>query len=83
MTDQINETRNCQKCIHLGVCKIAEACDGCVYGCKHFKEEKHGRWIPTSGSRMWNCSECKTIGSPRWKVCPMCEAIMDGGKEDG
>ena len=29
----------CKKCIHSCVCKIAEACDGYVSGCKHFKEE--------------------------------------------
>ncbi len=26
----------CGECFHAGVCKIAEACDGEVYGCKHF-----------------------------------------------
>ena len=27
---------DCKKCIHSCVCKIAEACDGYVNGCKHF-----------------------------------------------
>ena len=76
----MDEAKTCSKCIHLGVCKIAEACDGYVYGCKHFKEERHGQWIPdlVLGERAWVCSGCKTVGSPRWKVCPMCGADMRG-----
>jgi hypothetical protein len=35
----------CTKCIHKEVCKTAESCDGFVSGCKHFKEQKKGRWI--------------------------------------
>lgn len=40
---------------------------------------KHGRWLPQIllGARAWGCSECKTIGSPAWKRCPVCEAKMD------
>lgn len=40
---------------------------------------KHGRWMPQIllGERVWDCSECKTIGSPVWKRCPVCEAKMD------
>lgn len=40
---------------------------------------KHGRWLPQIllGTRVWDCSECKTIGSPVWKRCPVCEAKMD------
>lgn len=40
---------------------------------------KHGRWLPQIllGTRVWDCSECKTIGSPQWKRCPVCEAKMD------
>ena len=40
---------------------------------------KHGRWLPQilNGTRIWDCSECKTIGSPQWKRCPVCEAKMD------
>ena len=39
---------------------------------------KHGRWLPQIllGTRVWDCSECKTIGSPAWKRCPVCEAKM-------
>ena len=40
---------------------------------------RHGRWLPqiVLGTRVWDCSECKTIGSPTWKRCPVCEAKMD------
>ena len=40
---------------------------------------KRGRWLPQilNGTRIWDCSECKTIGSPTWKRCPVCEAKMD------
>ena len=46
---------------------------------------KHGRWIEQtiSGEQTWCCSECKTLGSPHWKRCPVCEAKMSGGKENG
>ena len=39
---------------------------------------KRGRWLPQilNGTRIWDCSECKTIGSPEWKRCPVCEAKM-------
>ena len=40
---------------------------------------KRGRWLPQilNGTRIWDCSECKTIGSPEWKHCPVCVAKMD------
>lgn len=42
---------------------------------------KHGRWLqPKSGECF--CSECKTLGSPQWKRCPVCEAKMSGGDND-
>lgn len=46
---------------------------------------KHGWWIShNKGQNNWvECSECNTVGSPFWKRCPMCEAKMDGGAEDG
>jgi hypothetical protein len=37
----------------------------------------HGRWINHLGGWV-NCSECKTVGSPQWKGCPVCLARMDG-----
>ena len=44
---------------------------------------KHGRWIEQtiSGEQTWCCSACKTLGSPHWKRCPVCEAKMCGGKD--
>ena len=48
------------------------------------EEVKHGFWMRRVllGERVWNCSQCKTLGSPQWKRCPVCEAKMIGGKED-
>ena len=46
---------------------------------KKSETEKHGRWLPQVmlGQRVWDCSECATLGSPHWKRCPVCEAKMD------
>ena len=40
---------------------------------------KRGRWVHKIllGEQTWFCSECKTIGSPAWKRCPVCETKMD------
>lgn len=50
-----------------------------------YKEVVHGRWIiHRKGQNNWcECSECNTVGSPFWKRCPVCEAKMNGGNEDG
>lgn len=47
-------------------------------------EMKHGEWLPqiVLGQRAWDCSECKILGSPQWKWCPVCGAKMDGGKTE-
>ena len=39
---------------------------------------RRGRWVHKIllGEQTWFCSECKTIGSPAWKRCPVCEAKM-------
>ena len=60
--------------------------DGYVlpYAASNFAEEHtidavpvvHGRWIPDGNTVC--CSECKTLGSPQWKGCPVCLARMDG-----
>ena len=44
---------------------------------------RHGRWLPqvVLGQKAWDCSECKTLGSPHWKWCPVCGAMMDGGSD--
>lgn len=46
---------------------------------------RHGRWLPqvVLGQKAWDCSECKTLGSPQWRWCPVCGAKMDGGAIDG
>ena len=40
---------------------------------------RHGRWLQqvVLGQKAWDCSECKTLGSPHWKWCPVCGARMD------
>lgn len=40
---------------------------------------RHGRWLPqvVLGQKAWDCSECKTLGSPNWKWCPVCGCKMD------
>ena len=40
---------------------------------------RHGRWLPqvVLGQKAWDCSECKTLGSPQWKWCPVCGCKMD------
>ena len=40
---------------------------------------RHGRWLPqvVLGQKAWDCSECKTLGSPHWKWCPVCGCRMD------
>ena len=44
---------------------------------------RHGRWLPqvVLGQKAWDCSECKTLGSPHWKWCPVCGAMMHGGSD--
>lgn len=41
---------------------------------------RHGMWLPqvVLGQKAWDCSECKTLGSPQWRWCPVCGAKMDG-----
>ena len=40
---------------------------------------RHGRWLPqvVLGQKAWDCSECKTLGSPHWKWCPVCGCKME------
>ena len=40
---------------------------------------QHGQWLPqiVLGEKAWDCSECKTLGSPHWKWCPMCGCRMN------
>ena len=46
---------------------------------------RHGRWLPqvVLGQKAWDCSECKTLGSPHWKWCPICGCRMDLEEQDG
>lgn len=44
---------------------------------------KFGRWVLTTlyGHNVWLCSECQTLGSMNWGVCPVCESRMGVGYE--
>lgn len=78
---------DCDKCYHGRVCAYRHQYHDMIVDCNHYKptadveEVRHGRWLPqvVAGVKAWDCSECKTIGSPHWKRCPICEAKMDGG----
>lgn len=41
----------------------------------------HGHWM-THNNGMTECSECHTLGSPQWKCCPVCTAMMDGKENE-
>lgn len=45
------------------------------------------RWLKcfdhNQGTAWHECAHCRTLGSPRWKRCPVCEAIMILGGENG
>ena len=55
--------------------------DACDYISEHLETAKDilhirvGSWIQCNG--YVECSECNTIGSPHWKCCPVCTAMMD------
>lgn len=58
----------------------------CMEECPTIEAEpvRHGRWIVRNKANGWvDCSECGTMGSPQWKRCPVCEAKMDGGTDNG
>ena len=71
----------CNNCIHKPVCSKYMAC-GDVNSCEHYKEERKGRliekYIKHSEYHYCFCSECETMCSPYWIVCPVCGADMKG-----
>ena len=82
----------CKECLHLPVCKSADACDGIVPGCKHFKKERWGRWeewwppkhmIFTGDEMLYRCTLCdaKYPDVEGYRCCPYCGARMDLGDE--
>ena len=76
-------TSKCDNCIHKPVCAKYIATGG-VNSCEHHKEERKGRWVRSLvwGAEIWECSECKTMGSPYWKCCPACTAEMRGEENE-
>lgn len=82
------EVSICQTCIHRLVCRAIDN-QPCTE-CNHYQNVadvapvRHGRWLPqiVLGEKAWDCSECKTLGSPHWKWCPMCGCRMDGEEDE-
>ena len=80
----------CRSCLHSYVCeKFNEHRDSYNQKCHFYNDHfvpaadvapmRHGRWLPqvVLGQKAWDCSECKTLGSPHWKWCPVCGCKMD------
>ena len=45
---------------------------------------EYSMWLEHAGSqhtRYWTCLKCDTLGSPKWKRCPVCEAKMNAEVE--
>lgn len=96
--EYLDEEETCKNCFHKEACDAWVRHGDTLYDDYHYsvegcpfhtpaadvEEVKHGWWIEQSisGEATWCCSECKTLGSPHWKRCPVCEAKMDGGKEN-
>jgi hypothetical protein len=46
---------------------------------------EHSMWLEhpaAQKTKYWTCLKCDTMGSPRWKRCPVCEAKMEVMKYD-
>ena len=85
----------CGDCFHAELCEKSEmlvgfsrdnpAYCGMFLNSADVAPVRRGRWLPqvVLGQKAWDCSECKTLGSPQWKWCPVCGAKMDGGAGNG
>ena len=83
----------CGDCFHAELCEKSEmlvgfsrdnpAYCGMFLNSADVTQVRHGRWLPqvVLGQKAWDCSECKTLGSPHWKWCPVCGGKMDGGAD--
>ena len=83
----------CGDCFHAELCEKSEmlvgfsrdnpAYCGMFLNSADVTQVRHGRWLPqvVLGQKAWDCSECKTLGNPQWKWCPVCGAKMDGGAD--
>lgn len=89
MAEYIEREATCRDCFHYDVCDyhITEMTQMTVNECPYkfvnkadVVEVRRGEWLPQKlcGEDIVDCSECKTIGSPQWKWCPVCGAKMDG-----
>ena len=94
--EYLDEEETCKDCLHVEACDAWVRHGATLYEDYHYsvegcpfhttadvEEVKHGFWVPQIllGEKVWDCSECKTLGSPHWKRCPVCEAKMDGGAD--
>ena len=95
MDEYISCESICRSCFHSYVCQqFNEHRDDynekCHYFNNHFvpaadvRPITRGVWLPNKlwGENVWDCSECQTMGSPRWKFCPVCGAMMGGNNDD-
>ena len=85
----------CGDCFHAELCEKSEmlvgfsrdnpAYCGMFLNSADVAPVRHGRWMPqvVLGQKAWDCSECKTLGSPHWKWCPVCGAKMEGCAGNG
>ena len=81
----------CNNCIHKAVCSIYTATGG-VKKCKHFKEERKGKWKPVDYTAHcscgksyktvhYKCSACNRVAFAQpygLTFCPNCGADMRG-----
>lgn len=79
MAEYIDREAVCSDCKNQKVCVDKSVCPVGRAPAADVEVVKHGRWLlqVLLGQRVWDCSECKTLGSPHWKRCPVCEAKME------
>ena len=63
--------------------------DLCVMKSADVAPVRHGRWervIPSKSAAKWSkkvsCSNCHNAGYTRYKYCPNCGCLMDGGDDE-
>lgn len=79
MAEYIDRDAVCSDCKNQKVCVDKSVCPVGRAPAADVEVVKRGRWLPQVllGQRVVDCSECKTLGSPHWKRCPVCEAKME------
>lgn len=79
MKEYIERAAICKACKSSGSECTGRDCEIPYVPAADVAEVRHGIWLPqiVLGEKAWDCSECKTLGSPHWRWCPMCGARMD------